>query len=95
MPLVVKAALDLGVLHRQKMWMVLLYLRFCGSHSNTRRHYIAPILALTAVKHIFILGVVDLTQLILHLLLYPLLLLRPLISVLFSILSLLEPPHFC
>lgn len=99
MPFVVEAALDLGVLHRKQMRMVLLYLRLSGGHSDARRHDVTP-LTLTAVKHILVFSIVYLAQLIRHLLRYSLLntiilLLWPLISVLFSILPLMEAPQLC
>lgn len=65
MPFIVEATLDLGVLHRKQMRMVLLYLRFCGGHSNACRHNITP-LTLTAVKHILVFSIVNLAQLIGH-----------------------------
>ena len=99
MPFIVEATLDLGVLHRKQMRMVLLYLRFCGGHSNACRHNITP-LTLTAVKHILVFSIVNLAQLIGHWYRDPwlnsvILWRRPLISVLFSILSLMKAPQLC
>lgn len=99
MPFIVEATLDLGVLHRKQMRMVLLYLRFCGGHSNACRHNITP-LTLTAVKHILVFSIVNLAQLISHWYRDPwlnsvILWRRPLISVLFSILSLMKAPQLC
>ena len=86
MPFVVIATLDLRVLHRKQMRVVLLDLGLCSGHSDACRHDITP---LAAVEHILIFSVVDLAQLVWHLLL------GPLISVLFSILPLRKAPQLC